>query len=148
MKLALIYLIGVLFGLGISLGGMADPAKVVNFFDLAGSWDPSLAFVMAGALGTTAVGYSIVLRRPTPLLEPRFVLPTRRSIDRRLLGGAAVFGIGWGLTGFCPGGALPALGTADPAVMIFAGAMIAGILIAKAIIAATDRRSTRETVRI
>jgi uncharacterized membrane protein YedE/YeeE len=148
MKLAIIYLIGVLFGLGISLGGMADPAKVVNFFDVAGSWDPSLAFVMAGALGTTAVGYRVVLARSAPLMERQFVLPTSRSIDLRLLGGATVFGIGWGLTGFCPGGALPALGTAEPAVVIFAGAMIAGILIAKAIIAATDHRSNRETVRI
>lgn len=132
MKYIVTYLIGVIFGIGIVLGGMANPAKVLNFFDIAGTWDPSLAFVMGGALGVTALGYRFVLRRPAPRMADVFHLPTLRTIDARLVGGSAAFGIGWGIAGFCPGGALPALGTLDPAVFYFTGAMVVGILGAKA----------------
>jgi uncharacterized membrane protein YedE/YeeE len=127
MRLIVIYLIGVIFGTGIVLSGMANPAKVINFFDVAGSWDPSLAFVMGGALIVTAIGYRLVFGRKRPIFEGRFNLPTARNLDARLIGGSAVFGIGWGISGFCPGGALPALGTGKPDVFIFVAAMLAGI---------------------
>jgi uncharacterized membrane protein YedE/YeeE len=130
------YIVGLIFGTGIALSGMANPAKVLNFFDIAGTWDPSLIFVMGGALAVTFVGYRLVLKRPAPMLAQVFQVPTNRTIDARLLGGAAVFGVGWGLAGFCPGGALPALGTGVTDVFIFVAAMLAGIVIAKAIMSA------------
>ncbi|RPE71732.1 hypothetical protein EDD53_0859 [Pacificibacter maritimus] len=132
MKHLVTYLIGLIFGLGISIGGMANPAKVVNFFDVAGTWDPSLIFVMGGALVTTFIGYRFVFGRWTaPAFGETFSLPTNRKLDKRLIGGAAVFGVGWGIAGFCPGGALPALGTGSFDVIIFCIALIAGILAAK-----------------
>lgn len=131
MRLITFYLIGLLFGLGIALGGMANPAKVINFFDVGGSWDPSLAFVMAGALATTFVGYRLIFRRRAPLLSERFLLPQKTDIDGPLVGGAVLFGVGWGIAGFCPGGALPALGTGRAEVLIFCAALLAGILIAR-----------------
>lgn len=131
MRLLISYLIGIVFGVGISISGMANPAKVLNFFDIAGTWDPSLAFVMGGALVVTFIGYRFVLKRPAPMMDMRFHLPTRRDLDLPLIGGSAVFGIGWGIAGFCPGGALPALGTGVQDVFIFTGALIAGIAIAK-----------------
>jgi uncharacterized membrane protein YedE/YeeE len=129
--LAAAYAIGLIFGLGISISGMANPAKVLNFFDVAGSWDPSLAFVMGGALAIAFVGYRIVLKRPAPTLAPTFQVPVARDLDARLLGGSAIFGIGWGIAGFCPGGALPALGTGRPEVLIFVVAAAIGILAAR-----------------
>ena len=126
-----LFAIGLIFGFGIILGGMANPAKVLNFFDIAGTWDPSLAFVMGGALAVTALGYRVALRRPAPRLADRFHLPRKTDIDAPLVWGSAAFGLGWGLAGFCPGGAIPALGTLHPDVLIFTGAMIAGILLAK-----------------
>lgn len=131
MHLIVIYLIGVIFGTGIVLSGMANPAKVINFFDVAGTWDPSLAFVMGGALIVTFVGYRIVFGRERPIFEGRFVLPTARNLDARLIGGSAVFGVGWGIAGFCPGGALPALGTGRIEVILFVIAMLGGIFAAK-----------------
>ncbi|NBN65678.1 YeeE/YedE family protein [Microvirga tunisiensis] len=127
------FLIGLLFGLGILLAGMANPAKVLNFFDIAGTWDPSLAFVMGGALMVTAIGYRLVFRTGQPLLAPRFLVPTRKDLDLRLIGGAAVFGIGWGLSGFCPGGLVPALGTGETAPLIAFAAVVAGMLAARLI---------------
>ncbi len=133
MRLVLSYLIGLVFGVGISISGMANPAKVLNFFDVAGTWDPSLAFVMGGALIVTALGYRFILRRPSPMLATSFQLPTRRDLDMPLIGGSAVFGIGWGIAGFCPGGALPALGTGRSEVFIFVAALLVGIIAAKAL---------------
>lgn len=131
MKLISAYLVGLIFGVGIALSGMGNPAKVLNFFDVAGSWDPSLIFVMGGALITTFIGYRLVLGRNTPIFSGVFHLPTKRDIDLPLVGGSAVFGIGWGIAGFCPGGALPMLGTGAWEVLVFAGALVAGILVAK-----------------
>jgi uncharacterized membrane protein YedE/YeeE len=133
MRLIITYLIGLIFGTGIAISGMANPAKVLNFFDIAGSWDPSLIFVMGGALITTFIGYRIVFGRSAPIFEGKFSLPTNRQIDARLIGGSAVFGIGWGIAGFCPGGALPALGTGRWEVFAFTAALIVGIFLAKAI---------------
>jgi uncharacterized membrane protein YedE/YeeE len=133
MRLLSAWAIGLIFGLGISLSGMANPAKVLNFFDLAGAWDPSLAFVMGGALVTTFIGYRLVFRRPAPVLDAGFHLPQAKAIDVRLIGGSVIFGIGWGISGFCPGGALPALGTGAGDVLAFVAALVVGLLIARAL---------------
>ncbi|RUX94037.1 MULTISPECIES: DUF6691 family protein [unclassified Mesorhizobium] len=131
-KLVSAFLIGGVFGLGIAISGMINPAKVLNFFDIAGTWDPSLIFVMAGGLAVAFVGYRLVFaRRKTPVFETAFALPTKRVIDTELVGGAAVFGIGWGIAGFCPGGAIPALGLGYSATAIFIAAVIAGIVVAR-----------------
>lgn len=122
---------GLVFGTGIAVAGMINPAKVLNFFDVAGAWDPSLAFVMGGALIVTAIGYRLVLRRPRPLLDTTFRLPTARRLDTPLLAGAAVFGVGWGITGFCPGGAIPALGLGQTSAVVFVVSMLAGIALAR-----------------
>ncbi len=136
-------MIGLVFGAGIALSGMANPAKVLNFFDLAGTWDPSLAFVMGGALLVTAIGYRFVLKRDKPVLEARFHLPTSRKLDLPLLGGSAVFGVGWGISGFCPGGAIPALGLGEASAWAFVGAMLAGIFAARTIRIALEQRATQ-----
>lgn len=140
MRLFTTYLFGLIFGIGIALSGMANPAKVLNFFDIAGSWDPSLAFVMGGALIVTAIGYRLAFRRGQPVLAASFSLPTRKDIDTRLVGGAALFGIGWGIAGFCPGGAIPALGTGTPDVFLFVAAMIGGMFIARWVSKSRDTR--------
>ncbi len=132
MKILHALFIGAVFGIGIALSGMANPAKVVNFFDIAGSWDPSLMFVMGGALLVTAIGYRVLFgMRSKPLLAESFSLPTRKDIDARMVLGAATFGVGWGIAGFCPGGAIPALGLGHPETFLFLGGMIAGIVIAR-----------------
>jgi uncharacterized protein len=131
MRLITAWAIGLIFGLGISLSGMANPAKVLNFFDIAGTWDPSLALVMGGALATAFVGYRLVFRRTAPVLDLGFHVPKARAIDARLVGGSVVFGIGWGISGFCPGGALPALGTGGAEVFAFVAALVAGLLLAR-----------------
>ncbi len=125
-------LAGLIFGAGIALSGMINPAKVLNFFDFFGAWDPSLAFVMGAALIVTATGYRLALKRPAPLFDKTFHLPASRAIDRKLLGGSALFGIGWGITGFCPGGAIPALGLGEADALIFVAAMTAGMALARA----------------
>ena len=133
-KLVSALLIGGVFGLGIAISGMANPAKILNFFDVAGAWDPSLAFVMAGGLAVAFIGYRLVFaRRKAPVFEPAFELPTQRLIDRELIAGSALFGIGWGIAGFCPGGAIPALGLGHPQTPVFVAAMVAGIAIARAL---------------
>ncbi|SPH27545.1 hypothetical protein ASD8599_04011 [Ascidiaceihabitans donghaensis] len=128
MRIFLTFLTGALFGTGIAMSGMANPAKVINFFDIAGTWDPSLAFVMGGAVIVTFIGYRLVLKRPAPVFEPAFDIPNNQKLDAKLLTGAGVFGIGWGIAGFCPGGALPALGTLDTRVIIFVAALVGGML--------------------
>ena len=124
---------GLIFGLGLILGGMTDPAKVLNFLDLFGTFDPSLAFVMGGAMLTTFVGYRLAWRRKTPLLLPTFQIPTRKDIDAELVTGAALFGIGWGIGGFCPGPAWTALPLLTPGILAFLPAMLVGMGIATAI---------------
>jgi uncharacterized membrane protein YedE/YeeE len=145
MKLIAIYLIGVIFGVGISISGMANPAKVINFFDIAGTWDPSLIFVMGGALVTTFIGYKLVFGRAAPVFEDSFNVPKSRTIDARLIGGSAIFGIGWGISGFCPGGALPALGTGRWEVFAFTAALVAGIFLAKLIQSHAAPRAQAQT---
>jgi uncharacterized membrane protein YedE/YeeE len=124
-------LCGVLFGIGLALAQMIDPNKVLAFLDLAGAWDPSLILVMGGGAGVTAALFPQVLRRSQPRLDARFHLPAKRQLDSRLVVGAALFGVGWGLAGYCPGPALVALtlGTLEP--WQFVAAMIAGSLACK-----------------
>lgn len=117
---------GLLFGLGLSVSHMIDPAKVIGFLDVAGDWDPSLALVMGGAVTVMAGANLIKDRRRSPLLSPAFALPTRADIDRRLVAGSGLFGVGWGLVGFCPGPAFSALSLGEPKVWVFTASMLAG----------------------
>ena len=130
MKLLTSLFAGLLFGLGMAISGMVDPARVTGFLDLAGAWDPSLAFVMGGALLVFMPGYFLLVkpRRQSVLGEPIVAVPTPR-LDRRLIGGAALFGIGWGLVGSCPGPALSLISSGQPMIMLFIAAMVAGILL-------------------
>jgi uncharacterized membrane protein YedE/YeeE len=118
---------GLLFGMGLSLSGMTDPAKVQRFLDITGAWVPDLAFVMGGALMITLMMTSAILRRSKPLLASAFNVPNLNTIDRRLIIGSAIFGIGWGLSGFCPGPALLSLIYGYKTTFIFCIAMIAGM---------------------
>ena len=127
MRLALGFLSGLVFGLGLVISGMSDPAKVLNFLDLAGTWDPSLAFVMGGATVTAFLGYRLVWRRTAPTLETRFDIPTGTRIDRSLIMGSALFGIGWGIGGFCSGPAWTALPLLAPGTLVFVPAMLVGL---------------------
>jgi uncharacterized membrane protein YedE/YeeE len=120
---------GVIFGAGLAVSQMMNPAKVIGFLDFAGNWDPTLGLVMVGALIVSVPCFALVAKRATPALDDSFAIPHRRDIDWPLLGGAAIFGIGWGLAGFCPGPALAALQSGNWQVFGFVGAMIAGILL-------------------
>lgn len=120
-------LAGLVFGLGLIVSGMADPAKVLGFLDLAGAWDPSLAFVMGGAVGVGLVAFFVARRRRVSLLGAPMQLPAARGIDRRLVGGSLLFGIGWGVAGFCPGPALVALGMGSVKALLFVAAMLVGM---------------------
>jgi len=121
---------GILFGVGLGVSQMTNPDKVLDFFDVFGAWDPSLAFVMAGAVAVTAIAFRFVLRRPNPLCAEKFSLPTRADIDARLIGGSAVYGVGWGLVGFCVGPSIAALAYGDSRVAIFVVAMAVGAWLA------------------
>jgi len=127
MVLLSAFAIGLVFGLGLILSGLTDPAKVLAFLDLAGSWDPSLLFTMGGAILVAAVGFRLAGRRPTSLLGAPLRLPSAGVLDRRLVLGSVVFGAGWGLAGFCPGPALASLATGLPGPLLFVIAMVAGM---------------------
>lgn len=122
---------GLVFALGLGLSGMTQPAKVTAFLDITGEWDPSLAFVMVGAILVHAVLSRLIRHRQTPLFASTFTIPTRTDIDARLVGGAALFGIGWGLSGFCPGPAITSLVSGNVSVVIFVAAMLAGMYLFK-----------------
>jgi uncharacterized membrane protein YedE/YeeE len=123
------FLIGLLFGVGLLLSGMTDPGKVIGFLDLAGNWDPSLAFVMGGAILVGIFAFAFAKRRTTDFFGGAIRWPTSNAIDRRLVIGSVVFGAGWGLAGFCPGPALVSLGAGVPQAIAFVGAMLAGMAI-------------------
>jgi len=126
-KLVAAFLMGVIFALGLGIGGMTQPTKIIGFLDVAGHWDPTLAFVMGGAVAVTFVSFPLILRRPHPVLEQRFFLPEKRRIDVRLLAGAALFGVGWGMSGYCPGPALVSLVTLERTILVFVTAMALGL---------------------
>ena len=109
---------------------MVNPARVLNFLDVAGHWDPTLIFVMAGGLAVTTLGYRLIFRRSSPVADDSFHLPMQRQIDLPLVGGAALFGVGWGLAGICPGPALADLVTLEPKVLLFVAAMLVGMIAA------------------
>jgi uncharacterized protein len=135
MAVLLQFIIGLIFGIGLIVSGMSNPAKVLNFLDFAaipsGTWDASLAFVMAGAIAVTFIGFKLALKRPQPIFGEKFYLPGREDIDARLVAGPAIFGVGWGLAGFCPGPAVTALGFGTKAAVIFVLAMLAGMWLAR-----------------
>ncbi|MDX2306963.1 MAG: DUF6691 family protein [Hyphomicrobium sp.] len=131
MALVSFFISGLLFGAGLIVSGLANPAKVQNFLDVAGTWDPSLALTMGAAVATTAIGYRFAWARKGPVFAERFQLPSRTDIDARLVAGAALFGIGWGLVGYCPGPALAALPIGGVATATFVAAMIGGMLVAR-----------------
>jgi hypothetical protein len=120
---------GTFFGAGLAVSDMVNPARVLNFFDIAGNWDPTLLFVMGGALLSTFVGYRIVFRRDRPFAAEAFHLPSRKTINLPLLAGAVIFGIGWGLAGFCPGPAIAALVSLQPKVWLFVASMTAATFV-------------------
>jgi uncharacterized membrane protein YedE/YeeE len=134
------FLCGIVFALGLGVSGMTRPEKVLAFLDVGGRWDPSLAFVMIGAIAAHGVLLRFILRRARPLLAPAFAMPTRRDIDAPLLLGAAIFGIGWGLAGLCPGPAVTALASGRFAAAAFVLAMLAGMGIARPLAGAMARR--------
>lgn len=123
------FLAGLIFGAGLTVSQMVNPTKVIAFLDITGNWDPSLAFVMGGALLVTFLGYKLVLKSSSPLFDERFRLPTRKDIDKPLLIGAALFGIGWGLAGLCPGPALASLSFAGKNGLVFITSMLASIAV-------------------
>ena len=136
-------LAGLVFGLGLIASGMTNPAKVLGFLDLGGTWDPSLAFVMAGAIAVASVGFAFSRKRTTSLIGAAMKLPTAQHIDRRLVVGSAVFGVGWGIAGFCPGPALVALGLGEIKALVFVAAMLAGMGIFELI----ERRKSTPNLR-
>ena len=121
------FAVGLIFGVGLIVSGMFNPAKVLGFLDLAGAWDPSLAFVMAGAIAIGMAGFAVAAKRSTSLLEAPMQLPQNRQIDTRLIAGSLTFGVGWGLAGFCPGPALVALGFGQAKAVLFVIAMLFGM---------------------
>ena len=131
MRILSTLIAGLIFGTGLILSGMANPIKVQNFLDFFGSWDPSLALVMGGAILVTMPGFWLVQKRKTPFFNNVFNLPTRTDFDFRLLAGAAIFGIGWGLGGFCPGPAVTSLSLAAKGTLVFVPAMLIGMTAAK-----------------
>jgi uncharacterized membrane protein YedE/YeeE len=131
MQALVALLSGILFGTGLAISGMVNPAKVLNFFDVFGTWDPSLVFVMAGALAVTITGYRLVLQRSAQAFATRFHLPSAQQIDARLIAGSAFFGLGWGLSGFCPGPAIASLTTLSIEPVTFIIAMLVGMFVAR-----------------
>ena len=129
MYVACSFVVGLVFGIGLIVAQMVNPAKIIGFLDVAGRWDPSLALVMGGAVVVGLFGFAIAGKRPATLLGTPMLLPATRTIDRRLVVGGLLFGAGWGLAGFCPGPALVALGANEQKALVFVAAMIAGMLV-------------------
>ena len=146
MRLLAAFAAGLLFGAGLSLSRMIDPAVVLAFLDFAavpdGGWNPALAFVIAGALLVAATGYALIFHRPAPLLAPAYAVPSNLSIDGRLIAGAMTFGLGWGLVGYCPGPAIAGLGFGLAKTWLFVGAMLMGMALHHVLL---ERRSARGT---
>src|SRR5215208_8166339 len=131
LKMMINLFAGTLFGLGVSISGMVNPAKVIGFLDFAGDWDPTLALVFGGALLVAIPTFRLTFRRQHPVLEEDFELPSKDSVDARLLAGSAIFGVGWGLAGFCPGPSVTALASGLLPVFAFVAAMVAGMALYK-----------------
>ena len=147
MKRIAIFVCGLLFGAGLTVSGMVNPVKVLNFLDIAGAWDPTLVFVMGAGLAVTFLGYRVVMAKRAPVFEQNFVLPTAHGIDVKLAGGAALFGLGWGLTGLCPGPAVASLAFGNWQSWVFATAMAAG-LVATRMITSHHRKITEPSPQV
>ena len=141
MQVIATFVSGLLFGLGLVVSGLINPAKVLNFLDITGTWDASLALTMAAAVVTTGLGYRLALAKPAPLFGGSFHVPTATAIDARLITGAALFGIGWGTVGYCPGPAIAALSGGSVSTFVFVAAMLAGMATARAGAVANFARS-------
>ncbi len=149
MRSALAALCGTVFGVGLAISGMTNPAKVLAFLDVTGAWDPTLAFVMGGALAVSALGFARARRLDRAWLGETFAIPTRRDLDSPLLGGAALFGIGWGLVGLCPGPALASLARGSWQILLFAAAMLAGVALSRLVArAASESGDVRSEVSL
>jgi uncharacterized membrane protein YedE/YeeE len=129
MVLVVNFLLGALFSIGLSISGMVNPNKVIGFLDIFGEWDPALAFVMAGGVLLNVVLFKFILKRKNPILSPNFVVPLNSKVDKRLVVGSAMFGIGWGLGGICPGPGLANLFLFDPKAILFVISMLVGMVI-------------------
>ncbi len=138
---------GTLFGLGLAVAGMIDPAKILNFLDIFGTWDPSLAFVMGGGLLVNAIATPLIMRRKTPMLAEFFRTPTKHQVDKRLIIGGVLFGAGWGIGGYCPGPMLTALSFANTDIIAVVGAYIIGTFIARTVLRAWERDQLTEQQR-
>ncbi len=139
-------LAGVIFGFGLTLSGMLDPARVRGFLDIAGKFDPSLGFVLAGALAVSGLGFALSRRTRRPLLDEAYHLPARRDIDAKLLGGAAIFGVGWGMAGLCPGPAIASLSLGLTQTFVFTAMMLVGILLHETFARAREQGPARKRV--
>jgi uncharacterized membrane protein YedE/YeeE len=139
---------GVLFGAGLAVSGMADPQRVRGFLDIFGAWDPTLAFVMGGALIPMALAWTVQKRMAAPIADIRFSLPTRRDVDPSLIGGAVLFGVGWGIAGLCPGPAIADLALAAVPAAIFVAAMLGGMILHRLLPAIPARQRNLETSNI
>lgn len=127
MRYVAVFFCGALFAIGLGVSGMTSPAKVIGFLDIFGQWDPSLLFVMGGAVGVNLVFYRLTIKRDRPIFETSFVIPSTEDIDKRLICGAALFGVGWGLSGYCPGPALVSTMAGWTSTLVFVAAMLAGM---------------------
>ncbi len=134
-------LTGLLFGFGLALAGMTQPEKVLGFLDVAGQWDPSLLFVLGGAVGVTAISFRFILRRKTPVLDSRYYFSEKLHVDPALIAGAALFGIGWGIGGYCPGPAVALLAAPGWELWAFLPAMLLGIFLQKLWVAVLDKKT-------
>lgn len=142
MKYIGVFTTGLIFSFGLILSGMINPAKVLGFLDIFGEWDPSLAFVMGGAVLASSIGYRLLLKQPKPIFAAKFSLPSRTDIDTRLLVGPAIFGFGWGLVGLCPGPAFAALAVSPKPVLLFVIAMLFGMFLARTLNTYLDSKGT------
>lgn len=131
MRNLLALLTGLVFGVGLSLSEMINPERVLGFLDVLGAWDPALAFVLGGAVLTSMICFHFILKQPHPLLDKQFYMPSKTMIDRPLIVGAVLFGMGWGLYGYCPGPALAALAYLEPSTFVFVVAMVTGLYLAR-----------------
>ncbi len=146
-QIAVALFAGAVFGAGLAVSGMADPQRVRGFLDLFGDWDPTLAFVMAGAILPMAIAWRIQSRMAAPVVSPRFALPTRRDLDARLVVGSALFGIGWGIAGLCPGPAIANLAIAPAPAALFVAAMLGGMILHRLLPAAPPAQTVSEARR-
>ena len=137
-------IVGLLFGMGLTLAGMVNPARVLGFLDVAGAWDPTLAFVLGGALAPSAVAYAISRRMKRPVMADEFCIPANRGLEGRLIGGAALFGIGWGLVGLCPGPAIADLAFGRWEISLFVGALVVGMSLQRFYADFRDRRRLQQ----